>query len=574
MRLPGKIISAFALVSLLPLILMSVLLYLFVNSSADEYYFRQSESALAAFRFHFDDNLSRIEREANDLAGNTEFLVGALDLPKREDELTTILEEYFARNKFQFAVIRMQQPPALFKAFQDGLGAYVGEFEPPFSAVDENSHSGVIRLSESHAGSLAITATVPVRFRDQVAGELTVGIMFSTLIETFPLAAANLSGLLVTANDQGLYAASPDSILRANIAGLAAVRSTESVWRATVQDRNYFIKQSDLIDLNGQIVASLKYIFDQSDLDSNRSRLLRVFLALAAASISLALLLGYFFQRAISKPIAEMALSAKQIAAGDAPNRIHYYSDDEIGDLVSGINRLSDDLRDTEIRLRRAEQVAAWQMFARQTAHEIRNFLMPLATTAAQLERWSQSGDVDQQRAAEVSRNIQIEIRRMKNLLFAFSEFAKMPAPALKRVSLDVIIADVRNTFTEELASGRLHLESNGATADFICDPDQIRQVMINLIKNSVEAGASVVELRIHGVGRKMFFEICDDGRGLDQTRNIDPFTPLFTTKEHGSGLGLAICRRIIVDHGGDITCAPNSGRGTTFTFYLPIEVE
>lgn len=572
MRLPGKIISAFALVSLLPLILMSVLLYLFVNSSTEEHYMRQSESALAAFRFHFDDHLMRLERDANQLTGDSEFLVNALDLPKREAELTALLETYLARDEFQFAVIQMNEPPALFKVFQDGLGSYVGMYQPTPLSADGGSNAGVVRLSEQHGSSLAVTVSVPVYFRDQIAGELTVGIMLSTLIEHFPLAAANLSGILVTANGQGLYAATPDSLLRANIAQIAAVRSAESIWQASVQNRNYFIQESEIVGINGQIVASIEYIFDQSDRDENRARLLRVFVALAAASVVLAVLLGYFFQRALSKPIAEMALSAKRIAGGEAPNRIHYYSDDEIGDLVAGINRLSDDLRDTEIRLRRSEQVAAWQMFARQTAHEIRNFLMPLATTAAQLERWSQSGDVSQERAAEISHSIQTEIQRMKHLLGAFSEFARMPAPELKLTSLTAIIAEIRNDFSEEIALGRIHLESNGASGTLNCDASQIRQVLLNLIKNSFEGNASVVELRIHNSDQKMLFEICDDGCGIDQSRGIDPFTPLYTTKERGSGLGLAICRRIIVDHGGDITCAANPTRGMTFTFYLPIE--
>lgn len=572
MRLPGKIIAAFALVSILPLILMSVLLYLFVNSSTEEHYVRQSDSAVAAFRFHFDDHLLRLERDANELAGNSEFLVNALDLQKRETELTALLERYLARDEFQFAVIQMHEPPVMFKVFQDGLGSYVGHYQPAPLSYDGGSNAGVVRLSEQNSSSLAVTVSVPVYFRNQIAGELTVGSMLSSLIEHFPLASASLSGLLITANGQGLFAATSDSLLRANMAQIAAVRSTESIWQASVQDRNYFIQESDLIGINGQVVASIEYIFDQSDRDENRARLSRVFLALSAASVLLAVLLGYFFQRALSKPIAEMADSAKKIASGEAPNRIHYYSDDEIGDLVAGINRLSDDLRDTEIRLRRSEQVAAWQMFARQTAHEIRNFLMPLATTAAQLERWSQSGEISQERAAEISHSIQIEIQRMKHLLGAFSEFARMPAPELKLTSLAAIISEIRNDFSEEIALGRIHLESNGANGTLNCDPNQIRQVLLNLIKNSFEGDASVVELRIHNSERKMHFEICDDGCGIDQSRGIDPFTPLYTTKERGSGLGLAICRRIIVDHGGDISCFSNPTRGMTFAFYLPIE--
>lgn len=572
MRLAGKIISAFVSVSVLPLLLMSVLLYLYVNSNSEDFYVRQSHTALTAFRAHFDENLLRLEQDATELTLNSDFLVDALDLQKRGGELTGLLESHFARNEFQFAVVRMLQPPGQFKAFQDGLGPYVTAYQPGPAVGAGSSSSGVVRLSDQHAGSLAIVAIVPIVFRDEVAGELVVGTMLTTLVDRFSLGSADLAALLVSSHGQGLFASSQDSLLRANLGQIAAVVNTDSIWQANLRDQEYFVRQSDLIDLNGQPVATLRYIFDQSDFVAGRSRLLRVFLALAAAAIALALLLGYFFQRALSRPIAEMADSARKIASGDVPERIHYFADDEIGDLVSGINRLSDDLRDVEIRLRAAEQVAAWQMFARQTAHEIRNFLMPLATTAAQLERWAQNDQVDRERTLEAARNIQIEILRMKNLLTAFSDFAKLPAPTFRKVQLQQLIAMVRDVFSEQLESGLIHLESNGAAATFSCDPEQLLQVLVNLIKNSFEAGASAIELKFHSTERKLHFEVCDDGAGIDKSRGIDPFTPLFTTKERGSGLGLAICRRIIVDHGGDITFAANPTRGTTFRFYLPLE--
>ena len=213
MRLAGKIISAFALVSVLPLILMSVLLYLFVNSSSEQFYLRQSQSAVAAFRFHFDDNLLRLEREANELCADQQFLLNVLDLPKREGELTAMLEASLARDDFQFALVQMQQPPALFKAFQDGLGPYVENFEPQVAANDGNSNSGVLRISAQHPASLALIATVPIVFRDQLVGKLTVGIMLPQLIEQFPLASSNLSALLLASDGQGLFANSADSLL-------------------------------------------------------------------------------------------------------------------------------------------------------------------------------------------------------------------------------------------------------------------------------------------------------------------------------------------------------------------------
>lgn len=572
MKLAGKFISAFVLVALLPVVLMSVLLYLFVNSSGEEAFLKRADFASAIFRFNYEREISELETNAAQLTANSDFLIYALDLPKREPDLTELLESHFSRDEFHFAVVRMFQPPANFKAFEEGIGQYLTEFQPELVNANGNAQSGLLRLSDRHKASIALLTAQPIVFSDQVVGEFIVGKMLPTVLSTYPLELGGIEALAIISENQPVYARSDDSLLNANIGRIASVQTAESTWQATVEEQSYLVKSDELIDLNGHSIASLKYILDLSDLQLQRQRIMRVFVGLSIMAVVLGLVIGYFFQRSFSKPIGEMAAAAKQIAVGGAAERIHYFADDEIGDLVSGINRLSEDLRETEIRLRRSEQVAAWQMFARQTAHEIRNFLMPLATSAAQLERWAQSGQIDSEHATTIARSIQAEILRMKNLLTSFSEFAKMPAPKLIDVPLSRMIDDMKSIFAEEIRSGRLHLETDSTVGRIQCDPDQIRQVILNLVKNSFEATASVVEIKMHKNQRKVVFEISDDGRGIDTSRGIDPFTPLFTTKENGSGLGLAICRRIITDHGGDIQYENKPTGGTTFTFYLPIE--
>jgi nitrogen fixation/metabolism regulation signal transduction histidine kinase len=237
------------------------------------------------------------------------------------------------------------------------------------------------------------------------------------------------------------------------------------------------------------------------------------------------------------------------------------------------MNRLTDDLRETEIRLRRSEQVAAWQMFARQTAHELKNFLMPLATTVSRIQRLTLADYVDKEVLTQSVNELHLEIQRMKNLLGAFSEFARMPAPKFQRISTDSLTNDIKSTFAEQIQSGHLSVSSINQQATIKCDPDQIGQVLLNLITNSFEANASIVELKLDSSEDRIMFEVTDDGSGIKFGYELDPFTPLLTTKPQGSGLGLAICRRIITDHGGDITFAPNPTGGTIFTFYLPKEV-
>jgi two-component system nitrogen regulation sensor histidine kinase NtrY len=324
--------------------------------------------------------------------------------------------------------------------------------------------------------------------------------------------------------------------------------------------------------LDGGVVAAIVYLFDQSELSAGKSRMVRIFVLLALSALLLSLLLGYFYSRSISRPVIEMSQAARQIASGAVPQKITYFADDEIGDLAAGINRLTDDLKSTEMKLRRSEQVAAWQMFARQTAHEIKNFLMPVSTTVSALQRVADAGLLDRARVDDAVRSIQVELMRMKQLLGAFVEFAKLPAPTFQRIRGSLLVDSLNDTFAEQLRDGHLHISVNGQLPTLECDSGQIRQVFLNLISNSFEANASVVEVKIVVDENKVSFEIADDGDGLKVASGLDPFTPMYTTKARGSGLGLAICRRIIVDHGGDITYQPNPTGGTVFTFYLPLE--
>jgi len=572
MKLATKLISGFVLASIVPLFLISFLLYIFVDRNTETAFSEKSDIAVMAFRSYLEDRLSLLEKEANDLSQDKDFLIDVLDLPKREADLTGYLEHKIAAGEYQFALIRLKESQGVFKVFEDGLSDVISGYRFPQSAGGLQSGStGLVKLAADGENSVAAIVTVPVFYRDEPIAELMIGSMLTTMTANYHLERSGMVALLVTSNGRTLFV-NADSSLLPKIRQLSLANSEETAWKISIGDQNFLARQTQIMGLDGSVVAAVVYLFDQSELTAGKSRLVRIFVLLALSALILSLLLGYFYSRSISRPVIEMSQAARQIASGAVPQKIIYFSDDEIGDLAAGINRLTADLKSTEIKLRRSEQVAAWQMFARQTAHEIKNFLMPISTTVSALQRSADAGLLDRARVDDAVRNIQVELMRMKQLLGAFVEFAKLPAPTFQRIHGSLLVDDLNDTFAEQLHAGHLHISVDGQLPKLDCDSGQIRQVFLNLISNSFEANASVVQVKIVVDEHRVNFEIVDDGDGLKVNSGLDPFTPMYTTKARGSGLGLAICRRIIVDHGGDITYQPNPTGGTVFSFYLPLE--
>jgi signal transduction histidine kinase len=125
--------------------------------------------------------------------------------------------------------------------------------------------------------------------------------------------------------------------------------------------------------------------------------------------------------------------------------------------------------------------------------------------------------------------------------------------------------------------SVRMDVEVESGLPTVAVDRVQVQQVLINLIRNGMEAmGAvasdGVLRVYVRRVAEVVQTEISDHGRGVERPERI--FEPFFTTKEHGMGMGLAICRSIIESHGGRLWSEKNDQPGATFIFTLPIEAK
>jgi PAS domain S-box-containing protein len=232
--------------------------------------------------------------------------------------------------------------------------------------------------------------------------------------------------------------------------------------------------------------------------------------------------------------------------------------------------------RELERRARQNERLAAAGALAAGLAHEIRNPLNGASLHVSVLERaLARAPGVapEAREAVDVLRN---EIRRLGALVTDFLDVAR-PKP-LTRTECDVaeLAKSVLALLLPEAAERRieLRLEPFPFPAAANMDGERIKQVLVNLVRNGIEAvedGGHVV-VRVRRLPGDIEVDVVDDGPGIPEP-DAPIFDAFYTTKDRGTGLGLSIVQRIVSDHGGDVSFVTGTG-GTSFTFRVPASIK
>lgn len=235
------------------------------------------------------------------------------------------------------------------------------------------------------------------------------------------------------------------------------------------------------------------------------------------------------------------------------------------------LKQQSDTLRQREEELRRADRLSALGELSAGLAHEIRNPLASIKGTAEILADRFQPHE----REYEFAHILIKEVNRLNRVVTEFLDFARPRSPRLMPSDLNELVQSVL-LLTERKAQGHgVAVETQLAPGlpRVRIDPEQIKQVLLNLVLNAVDAmphgGALTVETALADDAVRC--RLSDTGKGIRREDLGRIFNPFFTTKPDGTGLGLSIAHRILEAHRGRIEVSSQEGAGTTFTLTLPV---
>jgi signal transduction histidine kinase len=223
-------------------------------------------------------------------------------------------------------------------------------------------------------------------------------------------------------------------------------------------------------------------------------------------------------------------------------------------------------------RALREEELQAWQRLVRVLGHELNNSLTPIKSIAQSLENLAKTEELPDDWRDDMSRGLNVIASRSESLsrfMSSYARLAKLPPPKLGPVEVNSILRRATGIETRMVV-----FFEESAPLTIQADADQLEQVLINLIRNAVDAaqitGGRVFVHHTHTLAN-VSITVRDEGPGLSNTANL--FVPFFTTKRGGSGIGLVLSRQIAEVHNGSLSLRNAlDGPGCEAVLVLPVQ--
>ncbi|HEX5099163.1 MAG TPA: ATP-binding protein, partial [Polyangiaceae bacterium] len=344
--------------------------------------------------------------------------------------------------------------------------------------------------------------------------------------------------------------------------------------------------QFDELGEASQFVESYRRIERRRGADE-RSYVL-AFAALLAITILLAVGVGTFVARDVATRVVALERATQHVAEGDLDVRVPEAGDDELGALARAFNRMLAEVEASRSRIEYLQRISAWQEMARRLAHEIKNPLTPIQLAVQDIHRRYDGDNGDYRRLLDTTLEVvEDEVGTLRRLVSEFSEFARLPRAELEVADLSEflleladrpLLSDDERKSDSAIATGdavAVAFEVSKQPAPARIDRQMLRRVLINLVRNAVQAVAATkrpgrVRVQLARDGDFWNLDVEDDGPGVAPELRQAIFDPYVTTKTDGTGLGLAIVKKIVVEHGGTISADESPLGGARLRVRIP----
>ena len=300
-----------------------------------------------------------------------------------------------------------------------------------------------------------------------------------------------------------------------------------------------------------------------------------------AGAVAICAVLLVVLTALIQRPMVELQEKMAQVGEGNLNTSVSFARrNDEIGDLGRNFNRMVEQLRESRqeierlhrTQMSRAEHLATLGELATGLAHEIRN---PLAGIAGVIEIVGRDLPTTSP-ARAVVKDVRQEISQINRIITDLLHTARPHAPEIRRSNLNTTVEHAVMLARQQALTKPLQIvfASSESLLEIEHDSDQIHQVLLNLLLNSIQAmdGPGKISVEIQQQRDFAAVIVSDTGRGIAPEHLSNIFRPFYTTKGNGTGLGLSLARRIVDDHHGRIEVTSSVGKGSKFTVFLPLQ--
>ncbi len=294
-----------------------------------------------------------------------------------------------------------------------------------------------------------------------------------------------------------------------------------------------------------------------------------IYIIVVTLLLFLSTVLAITFATRLTKPIINLIGASENISKGILSTKVpNIEADGELRRLIKNFNNMIDRLKVQQDKLLTAERYSAWETVARKLAHEIKNPLTPIQLSIDRLrEKYSSKIKEESKDFENYLQTINRQIKDIESLVNEFSNFARMPRPVMKKISINQVIKRAID-LSKLSTKNEIKFKNVSSNINISGDEEQLNRVFINLLKNSEESLDELhdkkpnyqgkIDIEIIDNNDYIVIRLADNGTGIQDIKKA--MTPYYTTKKKGTGLGLPIVNKIINEHSGEILIRNNNG--------------